>query len=86
MENWYRFFRQQMNRDIKIGDYEIIYKSKHVKEDSSEAGKTPSDIQKESIKVLKNGQKVKLTKDLKHKIIEALSRENIEEIAGLLPK
>ncbi len=86
MENWYKFFKQQSSRDIKIGDYEIIYKGKHIKEDSNEPGKTPFDIHKESLKVLKNGQKVKLKKDIKQKIIEALSRENIDELAGLLPK
>ncbi|MDP8012776.1 MAG: hypothetical protein RAK22_01600 [Nanoarchaeota archaeon] len=86
MENWYRFYKQQTNRDIKIGPYEIIYKSKHQKEESSEPGKTPSSVDKESVKLLKDGQKIRLHKDLKKRLIEALSRENLEEIYGLLPK
>ncbi|MCW1294167.1 MAG: hypothetical protein OH316_00280 [Candidatus Parvarchaeota archaeon] len=86
MENWYKFFKEQSNRTIKVGEYEIVYKGKNLEESWSSAEKPPVSVHKESIKVLKNGEKVKLKKADKLKLIEALKRGNLDEVSGLLPK
>lgn len=86
MENWYKFFKVQSNRTIKLGEYEIVYKGKDLEESSSSAEKPPISVHKETVKLLKNGEKVKLKKADKLKLIEALKHGNLDEISGLLPK
>jgi hypothetical protein len=86
MDTWYKYFKEQSTRNIKLGEYEIIYKGKNLEESSSSAEKPPVSVHKETVKLLKNGEKVKLKKADKLKLIEALKRGNLDEVSGLLPK
>ena len=41
MDTWYKYFKEQSTRNIKLGEYEIIYKGKNLEESSSSAEKPP---------------------------------------------
>ena len=82
MENWYKFLKGQVKRQVKIGEYEVLYSKKELKEDSfpKEEGKPTLEINKETVKVLRGGNKVKIRKAEKLRLIEAIKADNLENI------
>ena len=85
MERWYKFFKGQANRQFKFGDYEIKYVKKEVKEDfQPREEKTPMNMEKEQIKVFKNGVKVKIRKAQKLALIEAIKNDNLDKMESVV--
>lgn len=86
MENWYKIYNAQMKRSFKFGEYEILFSKKEAKESFNppQEGKTPLELHKESVKVLKNGQKVKLRKIFKLRLIDAMKEDSLEKAEQVL--
>ncbi len=86
MENWYKLYNAQTKRSFKFGEYEILFSRKEAKESfhPPQEGKTPVEIRKESVKVLKNGQKVKLRKKFKLRLLEAMNEDSLEKAEQVL--
>ncbi len=81
MESWYKFHKGQAKKHIKFGEYEVEYVRKELHEHTHPQGeKAPVDIDKERIKVLKNGVKMKIRKKDKLAIMEAIKMDNIDRI------
>ncbi len=80
MESHYRFLI--VNKEIDFGDYHVKYVKKEHKE--KKEGAEPIDINKESLKVMKGGVKVKLRKKEKLALIEAMKEDNVNKMHELL--
>ncbi len=80
MESSYRFLK--VNKELSFGDYHAKYVKKEQKE--RKEGAAPVDINKESIKVMKGGVKVKLRKKEKLALIEDMKADNIDKMHDLL--
>ena len=80
MESHYRFMK--VNKEVSFGDYHVKYVKKEHKE--KKEGAAPVDINKESIKALKGGVKVKLRKKEKLALIEAMKLDNVDKMHELL--
>jgi hypothetical protein len=80
MESHYRFLK--VNKEVGFGDYHVKYVKKEQKE--KKEGATPIEINKESIKVMKGGTKVKLRKKEKLALIEAIKEDNVDKMHELL--
>ncbi len=85
MENWYKFHKAQAKKQVKFGEYEVEYVRKELHEHSQPQGeKAPVDVDKERIKVLKNGAKMKVKKKDKLAIIEAIKADDLDRIHSVV--
>ncbi|MCL5101445.1 MAG: hypothetical protein M1348_02440 [Candidatus Parvarchaeota archaeon] len=80
MESTYRFLN--IKKEVDFGSYHVKYTKKELKE--RREGAQPADINKESIKVLKSGAKVKLRKKEKLALMEDVKADNIDKMHELL--
>lgn len=80
MESHYRLLK--VNKELSFGDYHVKYVKKEHKE--KKEGAPTVDINKESVKVLKGGAKLKLKKKEKLALIEAMKDDNIDKMHDLL--
>jgi hypothetical protein len=80
MESHYRLLK--VNKEVSFGEYHVKYTKKEHKE--RKEGAEPVDINKESLKVMKGGVKVKLRKKEKLALIEAMKEDNVDKMHELL--
>ncbi|MCL4398406.1 MAG: hypothetical protein M1322_02420 [Candidatus Parvarchaeota archaeon] len=85
MEEWYKHHKGKAVKEIKFNGYEVKYVKKEEHEDfQPKNDKTPINIDKEQLKITKNGEKIKVRKKDKLAIIEALKQDNVDKVDEIL--
>jgi hypothetical protein len=72
----------KVNKEVSFGDYHVKYAKKEQKEQKD--GVPPTEVNKESVKVMKGDTKLKLRKKEKLALIDAVKADNVDQMNSLL--
>jgi hypothetical protein len=85
MEEWYAHRQSKSIKTVKFRDYEIMYIKKGYHENfEPKNGKMPVDLEREQVKVIKGGEKIKIRKKSKLAIIDAINQDNIDKLNDIV--
>jgi hypothetical protein len=85
MEEWYTHRQSKSVKTVKFRDYEIVYIKKGYYENfEPKNGKMPVDLEREQVKVIKSGEKIKIRKKSKLAIIDAINQDNIDKLNDIV--
>ena len=85
MEEWYTHQQGKAVKEVKFNGYEVKYVKKEEHEDFQPRNeKLPVNLDKEQLKITKNGEKIKVRKKDKLAIIEAIKQDSIDKVDEIL--
>lgn len=85
MEEWYKHHKSKAVKEVKFNGYEVKYTRKEEHEDTQPRNeKLPINIDKEQLKITKDGEKIKVRKKDKLAIIDAIKQDNVDQVDQIL--
>ena len=87
MEEWYKHHKSKTVKQIKFGEYEVKYTKKEEYEDSNPKTEKPQiNINKEQLKITKNGEKIKIRRKDKLAMIDAIKNDNVDSVDEIIKR
>lgn len=87
METWYRQYKSKAVKRIQFNDYDVLYTKKEENEDFQPRNeKLPKNVDKETVKITKAGQKIKIRKKDKLALITAIKDDDMDRADEILKR